>query len=438
MTHELILGPRYQSANAMPPGDPEFWAVMLDNCDNCAFVNARDNQGGPFGAQLWLVNPDTDKYVLAGDLYNPVHHNAVVSKGIASAHAEAENLCPDIRWQVVDFLDKHKGEGWRLVQVSSAESCQSCRAKQILFAEELVNLGLIEQGGFHVVFKVTCQQSLQDAGFYDALYDMAFRAIESLGLLDEERGLFDLEDRFKSDPVVASLIDSGEIVYNPVSLLEENNINPSIKEIFDDYPHEPVAVVVARDGKEIISTGYDERDEENDHINQPEKTAIISALHKAAEARRQAGEFESWDLEGASLITNIADIGPLSYAESLWYNLSGISVVDGYGSEEVELRARELPWVANRELFRKVAAEYDSPDSHLSVRFMGDPDKASVAHLYWAAHIARENMLSAQAKRLQGFESLNLETIGGDEISPDDLIETSNQNSHYNGRGAGS
>ena len=77
--------------------------------------------------------------------------------GIASNHAESNALSTQVRRDVVRFLSLHMAQcDWHIVQLSSGESCPSCRTKQILFSRELVDMKLIADfKNFHVIFKST-------------------------------------------------------------------------------------------------------------------------------------------------------------------------------------------------------------------------------------------------------------------------------------------
>jgi hypothetical protein len=436
-TAPKLLNPRYEDAKAQTPGNPDFWAAMLDQSDNFAFQTARDGKGGPFGAQLWLYNPSTDKYLLVGTPEQPEDSNAVVSKGMASAHAEAENLSPENRRKVFDFLQQNRGQGWHVVQASSGESCQSCRSKQVLFAEELKAKKLIDQDGFHVVFKATYDQTKRDANFNDAPYDMAFRAIAHLGLLDKPAGLFGLDAAIKEDAVLQGLVRTGDLIYNPVTRVDKNAVSPNVQRIFETAGHHPVAIVVSKEG-DPLSYGIDLRDPDwADGINLPEKTAIVSALRDAAQQLRKQGIFESWNLNGARVITNITDIGPQAYGETLWCNLSGIEVVPEYGGEIVDMLAQEVPGVSNRETFKKAAQDYNVEGASIGVEFRGDPESASIAHQYWAVHTRREALLNQQAERVAGLHRIQAGFLGATTpLRLTDIVESSLQRTHYDGKQA--
>src|SRR5438132_1406714 len=136
MSTDVLLTPRFKTAAAGLPGDPKLWDAALDESDRFAFEMANtDDDHGPFGAQLWLVNEATSDYRLV----KGQNSNAVVIKGDAGAHAEAENLSPERREDTREFLQEHRNEGWQIVQVSSGESCPSCRSKQTQFFNELAD-----------------------------------------------------------------------------------------------------------------------------------------------------------------------------------------------------------------------------------------------------------------------------------------------------------
>ncbi|HOO50912.1 MAG TPA: hypothetical protein PLK94_06450 [Alphaproteobacteria bacterium] len=436
--------PRYQTAKAQPPGNPILWKAAVNDSDVFAYSTANDQngtffpKGGPFGAQLWLYNPNTDQYLMVGTPETANDSNAVVFIGRASAHAEAENLSPEKRAEVIGFLEDHKGEGWKVIQVSSGESCPSCRSKQVLFAEELMGLGLIEKGDFHVVFKATYDQTRRDATFNDAPFDQTFRAIDELGVLEDGGELFDLEAAIKANPETLEQCNQGELVFNAVNFASSLDTPDSVLSLLKQAGDQPFAVVVAKDGS-IMSYATDTRDLANDGQNLTEKTAIVSALYGAAAKLREGGTFESWNLEGATLYTNIRDIGPKAYAESLWYNLSSIQVVAESTSDLIDSLAEEAPGIPNRDLFGKVAADYDSAASPIQVTFMGDPDEASAAHLLWKARLQRDGILNDQVDRLRALEKAGLSKIfftSGAALPANKVIATFESNVHYDGKQA--
>lgn len=434
-----LLKPRFLTATGQVPGDPRIWEALVNQTDIFAYGTANADKGGPFGALLVLFHPETNQLVLVGNPENAQDSNAVVSKGLGSAHAEAENLSPNKRRRVIKFLTEHRGQGWHLVQVSSGESCPSCRSKQVAFANELIDKGIIGRDQFHVVFKATYGQTKKDADFNDEPYDQTFRTILALGVLDSEDGLFGLEEAIKADPTADVQHKAGGLIYNPVDPVNEDEVSAEVLEMFQEQDVRPMAVIVRQDGS-ILSSSVDLR-MATEKVNLTEKTAIIRALHNAAKFQReQEGKFESWNLEGATLYTNIKEIGPMAYAESLWYNLSGIKVVGHLTDPQIERMAEEVPGINNIDLFRQVAADYDSDVSPLSVVFNGNPEEASAAHLLWQAKMHREGILRQQADRLTALETTGgMSHIGftnGTVASLSDVVEASGTSSHYDGKQA--
>lgn len=455
----ILTKPRYKTATPNLKevfGNNDEIATILEyllhETDLFAHSTASQEKGGPFGALTLLINPRRQSYVFVGGGADDVlDSNAVVSKGLASAHAEAENLSPERRKSVVDFLSLHKGKGWKVVQVSSGESCQSCRAKQVLFAQELERKGLIGKGDFHVVFKATYEQTRRDASFNDEPYDQTFRAIHSLEILERPEGIIGISDMLQDNPETSAQINDGSLIHTPVSLCQADDIPKNVKDIFDANKDMPVAILVKQDGT-ILSWDAQSQPIQGD-LNHPEKTAIISALHKAAQNLRNGEDkFESWNLEKAILYTNIKEIGPAAYAESLWYNLSSMQIAEPYTTKNIDCQAQELPGLSNRELFKLVVVDYDDPNSPLSVTFAGDPEVSSVAHLFWGDFIeGRKEFPAADMARnaLEGKQKIRLDAIGdlsahftdaagvqatiGQVKAPPAILPTAEKGHHYNG-----
>lgn len=384
--------PRYLKARGAAakaeqlPGDFDTWAQHAEASDDFALETATAGKGGPFGAQLWLartVDGKTQYKPVYGGATDYNDSNAVVSKGQASAHAEAENLSLEKRQEALDFLRDNRDEGWEVVQVSSGESCPSCRSKQILFAQELIDEGLIKPGQFHVVFKATYERTGLDANFNDEPYDTGIRAIFNLEVLSHESGLFIMDSAFEQSHVAQGLIDQGKIVRTPVVRAKETTLPDSIVQSIAQSTAKgiPYAAVISADGT-VISEAIDERAAQNGSTNDYEKTAIVQALHGAwKHQREELGIFEAWQLKGARVVTNINDIGPLAYNEALWSSLQSLEVLGG--NEEVDRNAREIASLSNRELFKLVALEYNVKDSPLHVVHSGNPQVPNRAHSAW-------------------------------------------------------
>lgn len=447
----LNFSPRHETATAEMPGNPIFWDAVLEESDRFAYETAQDEKGGPFGAQLWAVNKVTNEYVLIADPKHMQDSNAVISKGIASAHAEAENLSPENRQRAKEFLKLNQTESfdWEIVQTSSGESCPSCRSKQVMFSEELKASKLIAKDGFNVYYKATYEQTAKIAGFNDEPFDATFRAIGQSGPLEDRSALFGLEDALKSDAQTGDMVKSGDLLYNPVTLAPPAQIPDSVRGLMGYYSTVPFAAVVTKDNR-VLSSAF------STHKNsgQVEDNAIIKALQKAAMAKREKGVFESWNLDGAKLITNIRAIGPAAYAETLWYNLSGIEVAEYMNSEEIDLMAAEIPGMTNAQAWELVAAEYNAPDASINVRFAKDlqeqlPEEVlrtngstSVAHLFWHAKMKYEALLSRQAERIVSLKNAGIEKFhifNGKEIfeAPlTELIVASERSSNYDAKAA--
>ena len=392
MSEAVFSKPRYLQARGdsarveLLPGEFDVWAQHAEDSDDFALETASAGKGGPFGAQLWLARTIKGKTE-----YKPVYggendyndSNAVVSKGQASAHAEAENLSVEKRQEVLDLLRENKGQGWEVVQVSSGESCPSCRSKQMLFAQELMNEGLIEAGQFHVVFKATYERTGLDANFNDEPYDTGLRALFNLKVLDDKNGLFIMNDVFDQSPIAQDLISKGKIVRTPVVYAKEDSLPQNVVDAIAEHTANgtPYAAVISPDGK-VLSEAVDTRTSEAGATNDFEKTAIVQALHGAWKYQREELDiFEAWELKGARVVTNINDIGPLAYNEALWSSLHSLQVLGG--NDEVDLNAREIPSLSNRDLFKMVALEYNVDESPLHVVHSGDPSVPNRAHAAW-------------------------------------------------------
>jgi hypothetical protein len=461
-----IGSPRFESANAVVPGNELIWKVLLDQTDIFAYQTAiiesfqamldgKKGKGGPFGAAMLLHNPNTGEIVIVGTPEKPFDSNAVVSKGDAGAHAEAENLSPENRKKIIEFLEPRRGEGWQVIQLSSAESCPSCRSKQTAFQNELIERELITPEDFFVIFKATYEHTSQIAGFSDAPFDATFKAIAELGIMEEPRGLFKLEEKLQGSPETSQMIKEKRLGYNKVSLSSREVLPKAALDILEQANDRPVAIVIMPDGK--IIHAFDER-KDSDPINMFENTAIIGALRKASEYQRKEHDiFAAWDLGGARLITNIRNIGPIAYAATLWSNVNGIEIAPSeFASAQLELKAQEVPYLSNRDFFLQVATEKHGPhDSPLQVKFLPtSPDQPelpatasqkhlhtgaiSVAHLGWntlTQHL--QPLLQRQAERLEALRDmeLNIRYIDGTPVNLRKLVQHSGNNSNYDVKG---
>lgn len=446
MSQNSILVPSFQMANANLPGNSLLWEALLNQSDIFAFETAQYRntdfgfipKGGPFGAQLWLYHPQGD-LVLVGTEQRPEDSNAVVTKGLASAHAEAENLSMSNRVQVAEFLSRNKN-GWKVVQISSGESCPACRSKQVIFANDLIAAGLIEKGDFHVAFKATYDQTRDIAGFNDAPYDNTFRSLDHLKRGGQISNFSDLGAAMSVDAQVSQLHRAGQLVHVPVyeGVLNEKAA-ASLDANFGIFGNKPAAAIVSPDGQEILSlesvnTSLDER-------AVFENNAIVGAIQSASRyMRAEKGKFMgAWDLERSVLVTNIAaaDLGPLSIAEALWSNLSGVvSLVDRPALSEL---TRESSEYSNAQLFDMVAAPYNDEVSPIQVTYLGAGQESVAQHLWGVQQARLEPVLSAQAERLRVLDGVDFSYIDGKKNVPlSELVQHNpGGDAHYDGAQAG-
>jgi hypothetical protein len=432
-----LLTPHFQLANADLPGDRLFWETVLHQSDLFSFKTAQIDEngipkGGPFGAQLWLYHPD-EAPVLVGTEQNPEDSNAVVSKGLASAHAEAENLSPENRKKVIDFLEKDRRQGWKVVQISSGESCPACRSKQVLFALELEKKGLSQRGNFHVAFKATYDGTKRTAGFNDAPYDTTFRAIHLLGQQGRLNHISSLGGAIAGDDNLRGMLVSNDLIHVPVHFGFLNENAPAeLRTFFDGVGSNSAAAVVTQQGDRILSMAVDQRGQHG--IYSFEHMSVVQAIHGASQTLRGDDVFDSWDLRRGVLITTTRDIGPLAMAEALWSNLSGVVILPSTGVRDHE---NEFPSLGNQALFNMVAAPYNSENSPIRVTYLGD-SRTSISHLLWAAQQDREGLLRKQAKRMQQLGSgVQFRYIDGPEVPLSNFIQVIDHTTNYDGAQGG-
>ena len=412
-----------------------FWQAELDRIDLFAFLTASADKGGPFGAALVAFHPASSLIVRFGGYDS----NAVVSTGIASNHAEAENLSVRRRQSVVQFLSQRRGEGWCIIHLSSGESCPSCRAKQILFAAELCFAGLLPPtGGFHVVFKSTYEDALKDSGFDDYKFDTFFRFVHPLYLLKKGKlsrylaagggasttmatpaptaaetqpaassWMLGKDKVLHENEISRKLLESGHLVTTPVKSVLSAGLPAAVKSMFPSVgSRTPFAVVWNETEHRVLGCSADTRPSRGSSTTTPatsvnvfENTAVMRALHGAATAARQEGVFASWDLHRSVVYTNIADIGPLAYSESLWFNIGCFMIVTDFTHPEIELAARESPHLPNDRLFSLVSMEYDDVDSSpVVVSFPYATRRGALAQRYWGTKMEAEQLKAKLAE----------------------------------------
>lgn len=387
---------RHESADNRFPLSEDFWRKCLEDTEQFALQTVLSGKGGPFGAQLWLFNEHSKETILVGS----TDSNAVVSKGIASAHAEAENLSSRNKSFIEDFLTERKGNDWQIMQISTGESCPSCRSKQTNFANYLISKHLLRPGQFHVVFKSSYEQTERDAGFLDKSYDQTFRLISQLPhtelklLFDFINSNSELKAQYDSGKIISGLVDSRKFEYIPkdVKHFLRRNMNKPAAMIICHHPELQKEVLIEQ------AVG---------------KTAIISALdHLSKKLRNQYNVFASWDTHRADIYTNITDIGPLAYAEILWAN-ANLLIVERHDlshkqrnclSNLVNEQAREVSNLTNKELMTQVSLDYNFANAPLHViSAVDDINDQSSAHLAWQDKLSKEKQKGKTSSNYNGI-----------------------------------
>ena len=437
-----LLEPHFKLANAKLPGDQRFWEAVLNQSDifswtTAAQINYRDGggivpKGGPFGAQLWLYR-DGEEPILVGTSAHPEDSNAVVSKGLASAHAEAENLSLENREKIINFLEEDGREGWKVVQISSGESCPACRSKQVIFANDLIERGLIKRGDFHVAFKATYDQTKTIADFNDAPYDNTFRAINHLKATGQLTDIEQFGNVIKNDEILMGMEKKGDLIHVPVLYGQLNqSAGENIRQFFADNAGVSASAVISLDGAKTLSAEVDGR-AQGDSTNF-EENSIVKAIHSASATLRASGKFMgAWDLEKSVLVTTVQDIGPLSMSEALWSNLSNIVILDN--PQNSILREREFQGLSNSQLFDVVAAPYNSKNSPIQVTYMGDGQESVSQHLWNLQQSRLSKLLEEQAQRVDALNDKSFRYIDGEEGKLSDFVrhQRPEQSTHYDG-----
>lgn len=267
-------------SHPLPPG---LFERLLDETDRFAVETVRSGQGGPFGASLHVFNHDHGQHTEIGGLAA----NAVLRKGIASAHAESESLNPASIRMLKDCLAENRGRELTVIHISSAESCPACAAKEEILAQHLVAEGLLPPGRFLAPYAATFEQTLEVADFNDIKY-----------VRDMEKGC-----------------GQGKI---PVRAAVDMPVD--IRRGIDRAAAEQTRIAIVRMKDGHIFTGYDNRDEDM------METAEVHALRQANTWQKSHGVKNSWDLTDAVLYTMCPrdQVGPLTMAESLWADIARI------------------------------------------------------------------------------------------------------------------
>ena len=310
-----------QPRNPLPPED--VIRRLLDDTDEFAVKTVKAGQGGPFGASVNIYNSRTGEIINVGGL----RANAVLSTGIATAHAEDQALTPEIVNELEAKLAKMDKRDISVIMMSSAESCPACHAKEEIVSRELTRLGLLEPERFFVVYGATYQDSKEIAGFNDEPYHSDMQKRVGQGMIS-------------------------------VNSQKPADLPPAVAKVFADACA-PTAVVCMPDGSLIV--GHD------DTMHDLRATAESSAIQSACRYQKASGAKTPWDLGGATLYTPTFDIGPLAYAEAQWANVTHWQVV-GPLRGQFRLVTHESQYTSNHQLFMAVAAKpYNQPGSAVTV-----------------------------------------------------------------------
>ncbi|MDD3019943.1 MAG: hypothetical protein PHX61_03050 [Alphaproteobacteria bacterium] len=291
----------------------------INEIDLFALHSVENGAGGPFGAALYLYNSATKAHEMIGEMMG----NAVLSTGCGSAHAEDRTLHSshiEILKDRLAQLAQQKDQLY-IVMVSSAESCPACHSKEQIVARDLMACGLLDEGHFIVVYGATYQDTAEVAGFHDAPY---------------------FEDIQKD-------IGDGLI---KVRHLDVADLPADIRQELAQSDQD--SCVIVQNGH-ILSCGHD-----NLSPYAPFASASYLTIQSACCTQKGQGVNQPWNLRGAVLYTTQSDIGPLTYTECQWANISAIIQIENTG----RISSTEARGITNQTLFKIVGTpDYSHPDS---------------------------------------------------------------------------
>ncbi|MBV6633963.1 MAG: hypothetical protein KI792_13135 [Alphaproteobacteria bacterium] len=354
MMNSAPENPRLAAARATLSLEDEVVAERLRALDQIATENVRAGKGGPFAAELLIHDvTENDLITLAGP-----SGNAVLSKGIASAHAEAETLTPEAADKALDYLRAHRSHELHLIQLSSAESCPACRAKQMVFMYDLHARGWPTDGVLQVAFGASYEETAEIAGFNDKPYhdDMAREGGPQMISLQR-----------------CAMDELPDIVRDAVPH------DQPFAAVLDPQPNGELALCVCDE-----PTGDD-----------PLLTMEVQALQASAMMRQAEGYDEPWNLgkDGpAILLTTAHEPGALMMTDGQWAGISTILFINEPPRTPPETRA-----MGNFELMKLAGAAYNVEGSPLRVRHMatGTFDLTNQAQ-----HVWRDEIVSSDPTRL--------------------------------------
>lgn len=313
-------------------------------------------KGGPFSAQNYLYNKRTKEWLQIGNFLA----NFVVKSGIASNHAEAMKLVAEEIGKISAALKK----SWNLydtylIQISSAQSCPACYAKQIILHDWLVNQKILKFGHMAVIYGATYQETLNVAGFNDEPYNLS---IVGRTINPRDKNL---------------LLKIRDVDWNMVPAIVQKAFNIHASRLSNVDP-KSFAVVYRRPGEtfqtpdgvielpERLVFGLDKRPKDvwgGDIHATPSVTAIRG---KCIEDRNINGYFhESWATPGT--VYTLTPTGVLRDAEAQWGSTANIAVIRNAPANILTIPLeRESPLALNDQLYERLAAGYN----HASVGIM--------------------------------------------------------------------
>ena len=231
--------------------------TLVEETDEFAIKNVQSGKGGPFGASVHVYDLVSGDLTMIGDL----EANAVIDKGMGSAHAEDQAMNPETVNALKSYLESlSKHSDAVVIFSSSGESCPACHSKEEILNRHLIDEGLLKSGRFAVTYGATYADTANIAGFNDEPYHRDMQKPKGSGMIS---------------------IDRDNII----------NIPDEVRQIFEQSDV-PVSVIALPDGRFIA--GYEDRDADL------MATSEVSAIRAATQKLRADGIVESWVLGGAS------------------------------------------------------------------------------------------------------------------------------------------
>lgn len=318
---------------------------LLRATDEFAVATVRAGQGGPFGSSVGVYNTRTGHYQDISGLTA----NAVLKKGVGSAHAESESLSPETIRKLEEYLRVNPDQDNHVLHSSSGESCVACTAKQEITAQYLVNKGLLVKGQYIVTYGATYEDTLNVAEFDDLPYqeDMA-----------KGHGKGKIPIMLFSPP-----FDIGEAMHEAA------------------HAGHRMAAVYLKNGQ--VFTGHEDR------ALSPLETAEAVALRSACTAQKEAGEATPWDLKSGTLFAMMPpeQIGALAMAEALWANIG--QIVPVWTDQWDHLPFNEAAITKNRHTYEACAHRHGS--DYIRVFHLEDGFENQAQRVWRAEVLSRPN-----------------------------------------------